>query len=69
MSFRLYPFGTQTCSFTIASYSQPERDVKYVWKSNNPVTINMKHETPSLYIWDQKTPEIKRDDARTSTGI
>ena len=75
MDFNLYPFGSQKCNLELASYAYPERDVMYVWKDQDPISIGslgfsgfVSLRTPSQYVWNMKTPETTINRVITSTG-
>ena len=74
MDFKLYPFGSQKCKLELASYAWPDKDVLYVWRNKNPISIGMHKSgfvslrTPSQYAWNMKTPKTDIDRVSTSTG-
>ena len=71
MDLSLYPVGSQRCHLKIASYAFQQTDVRYVWKSQDPIQV-----TPSLslkggYVLDvlQDVPfKARNADLKTSTG-
>ena len=73
MNFKLYPFGSQECNMKLASYAWQEKDVKYAWKSNTPISLGVSQANyvslriPSQYVI-AKIPETKFRAITTSTG-
>ena len=70
MNFESYPASSHDCTLKIASYAWQDKDVRYVWKSKDPVSIaNPLHITSPYYLSPNSIPpETKHADVKTSTG-
>ena len=70
MNFESYPASSHECTLKIASYAWQDKDVRYVWKSKDPVSIaNPLQITPPYYLSPNSIPpETKHADKTTSTG-
>ena len=74
MNFRLYPLASHECKFKVASYAWQSKDVRFVWKETDAVSIGNPLQTPSQYVLAKKHLDKKVDafltaDAITTTGI
>ena len=72
MDLSLYPVGSQRCHLKIASYAYQQTDVRYVWKSPDPIQFTRSLNLKGCYELDllQDLPfKAKNADVKTSTGI
>ena len=67
MDHSLYPIGSYQCSLYFASYAWQKKDVRYVWKAQNPINV------PSsdwIKLYSLATPaETRYEDVITTTGM
>ena len=70
MNFESYPASSHDCTLKIASYAWQDKDVRYVWKSKDPVSIANPLQITSPYYLSPNSipPETKHADKTTSTG-
>ena len=71
MDLSLYPVGSPRCHLKIASYAYQHTDVRYVWKSQDPIQVTRSLNLKGGYSLDilQDQPfKAKNADLKTSTG-
>ena len=55
--YRRYPMDIQTCVLDVASYAYTSNDIKYLWKSENPIQLKsqVKNSLPSFELSSANT--------------
>lgn len=65
MDLKYYPLDKQNCTIEMASYGYTERDLKFVWKDQNPVQIAKPLNLPRFTL---ETHDVAYCTSRTTTG-